>query len=357
MADDDEKQIYDETEVIDESIDENIPIQYAITSYGADYPVESIVKKLQKGTIFVPPFQRQYVWTVTRASRFVESLLLGLPVPGIFLSKEPETEKLLVIDGQQRLKSLQFYYKGIFKEREFKLEGVEDRFEGKTYKTLNAEDKLRLDDSIIHATIIKQDEPSEDQSSIFHIFERLNTGGITLLPQEIRACIFHGNFNDLLADLIKDNNWRIIYGKPSIRLKDQELALRFFALYFDGKKYHRPFKEFLNEFMAGNRDLKKYPAKLLSNKFINAIDIIAKNLKNKAFRFEKGINAALYDAVMVGLSHRLDKNNKIDESKFKKRYKELLGNDEFQSACQTGTSDEAKVEARIRIATKYFSVI
>ncbi len=75
------------------------------------------------------------------------------------------------------------------------------RYEGKTYKTLENEDQLRLNDSIIHATIIRQDEPSDDQSSVYHIFERLNTGGTLLHPQEIRACIFHGPFNDLLAGL------------------------------------------------------------------------------------------------------------------------------------------------------------
>lgn len=81
-----------------------VPLKYSITSYGADYPIDGLVKRLQNDDITVPSFQRGYVWTMKQASRFVESLLLGLPVPGIFLSKEDETSKLLVIDGQQRLR-------------------------------------------------------------------------------------------------------------------------------------------------------------------------------------------------------------------------------------------------------------
>ena len=243
----------DEVLVFDETESEIIPYRYAITSYGADYPIETLVKRLEKDVIFVPEFQRNYVWTHKMASRFVESLLLGLPVPGIFLSKEPGTGRMLVIDGQQRLKTLQFFCQGLFQGREFRLKDVQPQFEGKTYRTLPEEDRLRFDDSIIHATIVRQDEPTEDESSIFHIFERLNTGGTQLQPQEIRACIYHGGFNELLHELNDHSSWRKVYGPPSKRLKDQELILRFFALYFFLDTYERPIKEFLNRYMAQMR--------------------------------------------------------------------------------------------------------
>ncbi len=97
-----------------EEAEEEVPFKYAITSYGADYPVDGLVKRLIARDIFIPPFQRGYVWTLTQASRFVESLLLGLPVPGIFLSRDIENQKLMVIDGQQRLRTLQYFYEGIF---------------------------------------------------------------------------------------------------------------------------------------------------------------------------------------------------------------------------------------------------
>lgn len=94
-----------------ESSEDLLPF-YSISSWGADYTVEVLVNRLKKDDIFIPPFQRQYVWTLTRASRFIESLVFGLPVPGIFLSKEKETNRLLVIDGQQRLMSLFHFLRG-----------------------------------------------------------------------------------------------------------------------------------------------------------------------------------------------------------------------------------------------------
>src|SRR5436190_18517661 len=105
----------EEVDVEELNEDELAPFKYSITSYGADYPVDSLVKRLNAGSILIPTFQRGYVWKLADASRFIESLLLGLPVPGIFLAKEGETNRLLVIDGQQRLRSLQYFYEGIFR--------------------------------------------------------------------------------------------------------------------------------------------------------------------------------------------------------------------------------------------------
>src|SRR4051794_22550132 len=104
----DDNPVDDETEQ-DETV---APIQYNISSYGAAYDVEGLVKRLGRNDILVPTFQRNYIWNIREASRFIESLLLGLPVPGIFLVREQLTNKLLVIDGQQRLKTLQFFFDG-----------------------------------------------------------------------------------------------------------------------------------------------------------------------------------------------------------------------------------------------------
>ncbi len=180
LCEDDEEKIEDP---IEES-SEVLPFTYSITSYGADYPVDAIVKRLDAKDIFIPPFQREYVWTFRQACRFIESLLLGLPVPGIFLAKEKDSQKLLVIDGHQRLKTLQYFYQVDFKDRGkgFSLKDVQTQFEGKNYKTLDSDYRIKLDDSIIHATVVKQDKPTEDNSSIYYIFERLNTGGSLLQP-------------------------------------------------------------------------------------------------------------------------------------------------------------------------------
>ena len=349
-----EAQVFDES---DESAEEPIPYKYSITSYGADYPVDSLVKRLDEDVIFVPPFQRSYVWSINRASSFVESLLLGLPVPGIFLSKEQDTGKMLIIDGQQRLKTLQFFYKGIFCGREFRLKDVQSRFEGKTYSTLDTEDRLRLDDSIIHATIVRQEEPSEDQSSIFHIFGRLNTGGMQLQAQEIRACIFYGPFNELLRELNDYKSWRKIYGKPSPRLKDQELILRYFALFFYLDKYVRPIKDFLNRYMGANRSFKLQNVGTLRSNFCEVIDFFAAMLGKRAFRLERVFNAAVYDAAMVGLARRLKSSPLQDRQGFIDKYEALLQDADFNSACKTATSDVANVRKRVELATTAFQAL
>ena len=129
------------TQVVDESENDNTTpvVRYEITSYGADYVVSDFVSRLQRSDIIIPSFQRDYVWRLPEASRFVESILLGLPVPGIFLAKDVDSNRLLVIDGQQRLKTLQFFLEGFFnpkaedKSRKvFKLSRVSKRFDGLT---------------------------------------------------------------------------------------------------------------------------------------------------------------------------------------------------------------------------------
>ncbi|NJN28741.1 MAG: DUF262 domain-containing protein [Cyclobacteriaceae bacterium] len=219
---------------VEDSEESAAPMIYDISSYGADLDVEGLVKRLKRGDIFIPPFQRDYVWNQAEASRLVESLLLGLPVPGVFLAKEGESNKMSVIDGQQRLKSLRFFYDGFFNPKEedirkkvFKLKNVQPQFEDKTYESLEEEDRIKLDNSIIHATIIKQESPNDNNTSIYHVFERLNTGGRKLTPQEIRSAIYIGKLNEMISELNEHPSWRELFGKKNNRLKDQEMILRF----------------------------------------------------------------------------------------------------------------------------------
>ena len=209
---------------------------------------------------------------------------------------------------------------------------------------------------MIHATIIKQDEPSDDQSSVYHIFERLNTGGTLLQPQEIRACIFHGPFADLLEELNLDPHWRKIYGPPSKRLKDQELILRFLALFFSMKTYSRPMSEFLGKFMGGNRYLKKVAADQIRQTFLPAAAVCS-TLEGKAFRPERALNAAVCDSVMVGLATRLTRGNITKPSQFKAAYDHLLNDAKYISAIKKATADEANVALRTDKAIGAFAGI
>lgn len=332
------------------------PFKYSMTSYGADYVVDLLVKRLNEGDIFIPKFQRQFVWNLKQSSRFIESLLLGLPVPGIFLSKEYATEKLLVVDGQQRLKTLQYFYNGIYHNgREFKLRYVQPEYEGLTYKSLKDSDRRRLDNAIMHATIVKQDQPVEKiSSSVFYLFERLNTGGTQLVPQEIRACVYHGPFNDLLAELNENIHWRSIFGKISRRLRDQELLLRFFALYFNSTNYSEPMRGFLNDYMAVNKNPKRKKLAEFRNLFTNSIAIIYDSIGDDAFRPVRALNAAVCESVLIGVTRRLKKGKINDLKGLKNRYLSLIKDEAYIDAIFTRTGLPLRVENRLDLATKIF---
>ena len=337
----------------------SVTFRYSISAYGADYPVDGLVQRLETGDIDVPVFQRGFVWNFGQASRFIESLLLGLPVPGIFLSREPDTQKLLVIDGQQRLRTLQFFYSGVFEAtgREFALKGVQREFEGATYKTLRDEDRRRLNDSILHATIVRQDEPSDDESSIYYIFERLNTGGTQLAPQEIRTALYAGDFSHVLETLNSNESWRAIFGPINRRKRDEELILRFLSLYFYGGNYARPMKEFLNSYMGKNRHLEINTAEEMKRIFTNTIDTVYECLGSKAFKPVRALNAAIFDAVMVALATRLESGPITDCNAFQTRYRELLNDDAFIFAIGRATADEESVRNRIALATRTFTAV
>lgn len=346
-----------EYEIIDDTINETEEFRYSITSYGADYTVDSIVRRIEQEKIFVPPFQRKYVWTHIQASRFIESLILGLPVPGVFLSKEESTGRMLIIDGQQRMLSIANFYKGLFGEKKFNLKGVQSDLEGKSYEDLNEADQNRLDDSIIHSTIVKQDTPSEDDSSIYMIFERLNTGGTPLQPQEIRACVYYGDFNELLTELTENENWRQIFGTKNRRMKEQELILRFFSLFYGYENYGSVLKSFLNSYMARNRNFELNNKQDLETLFHSTINIIFEAIGDRAFRSGSRINAAIFDSVMIGVAKALGQNPNPNINELKNRYQVLIADSDYLEFVDSRTSSQSSVLGRIRKSIEVFNGI
>jgi uncharacterized protein with ParB-like and HNH nuclease domain len=355
-----ENQIDEKVIDVNEKEEAQATVIYDITSYGADYDVEGLVKRLDRGDIFIPSFQRDYVWNQVEASRLVESLLLGLPVPGVFLAKDNDTNKLSVIDGQQRLKSLLFFYKGFFNPKDddtrkkvFRLKNVQPQFEGKTYDELDEEDRINLDDSIIHSTIIKQETPSDDNTSIYHVFERLNTGGRKLTPQEIRTAIYIGKLNDLILQLNDYPAWRELFGRKSNRLKDQEMILRFFAFYHLLDNYTKPLKEFLNKFNNKYKNPKDDEIERLSNIFKRTTDVILKYFGKNAFRPDRVFNASAFEVLMVGIAKRID--TQIDFTSIASNIKELYENQEYIDLITRATSDDKVVKQRHLMFDQYVS--
>ena len=222
---------------------------------------------------------------------------------------------------------------------------------------LSADDKLRLEDSIVRVTIFKQDHPDDDRS-IYSVFERLNTGGTKLYPQEIRNCVSHGTFIELLKDLNRNESWRSIFGAPSKRQKDQELILRFLAFYFDGDNYKGPMRNFLNRFTEKHRNVADPLTSEFRKVFVDTIHTVYGAIGHWAFRpLSPTLNAAVFDSVMVGVAKRLDCGPISDSQELKNAYEKLLTDSTFMSGYRGSTSDVGNVRARFTSAHSAFREI
>ncbi|MBV8798912.1 MAG: DUF262 domain-containing protein, partial [Alphaproteobacteria bacterium] len=318
--------VEDELSVVDEAEAEQEPSRvFQISSYGADYTVEVLVNRVRAENFFAPPFQRSYVWTQKQASRFIESILLGLPIPSLFFFKQKGSGKHLIVDGQQRLKTLRFFHDGVFlegtnKDKAFRLTEVQAPWNGNTFVELSEADQLRLKDTVIHTIIFQQEKPEENDDSVYEVFERLNTGGLKLSPQEIRVCVNYGEFAKLLKSANDDGHWRKIYGAPSPRLKDQELILRFIALRSNLKGYKRPMKTFLNSFVEKNEDPPPEWRESVDRLFRETIGEAYRLLGERAFRPGKQLNAAVFDSVMNAIAENLSQKSAPDPENFRAAY-------------------------------------
>lgn len=321
---------------------------YKIISYPADYTLKGLHDKWVADEIYVPSFQRRYVWTINQASSLIESFLLGLPVPAIFLYRERPTQKLLVIDGQQRLRSVFGYFDGKFPDinQRFFLRKVKPQWDGLLFDELTNSDQIRLRDSVLRAIIVEQVDPKDD-TSMFHIFKRLNTGGTTLKPQEIRNALYHGPFATLLDELNRLRIWRALLGaeEPDKRMRDVELILRLISLAEQSDRYYKPMKDFMSGFMkASNLDTSNFER--YEHNFVTAVENAVGKLGPKPFHIKRGLNAAAYDSVMVAFyRHWRQCPPDIDE-----RYRNLLYNEAYLSYISVATTDVDTVKKRIELA-------
>ena len=365
-----EPTLVEEDEVLDINYTEEvIAPTYTITSFGADFLIDGLVNRLTSNDIVVPQFdpetegatglpgfQRHFVWSKPQSDKFIESLLMGFPVPGIFLVQQPNNV-LLVLDGQQRLATLHAYYTGILRGRHFRLTYVQDAYKGLAYADLDDEDRRRIDNSIMHATILRQDDPGDHQQAIYQIFERINSGGTPLQPHEIRIALYGGSLIRLIRDLNDEPAWRSLFGKPSPRFKDQELILRFLALYFRGASYGRPMKGFLNDFVEMERSIEGEAAELFGGLFRSTTAAIASGIGPRAFRPISPVNAAVADSVMVGVARRLAKGALGSNSALAAPYERLLGDDEYRRCVDQSTASEESVRTRLAKAEEAFCVV
>lgn len=348
-------------EIESEEIDlESTPATYEVITYPADFTLEGLVSKYRKGSMTVPGFQRNFVWNIKQASRLIESFLLGLPVPAIFLFTDEVNNEQLVIDGQQRLMSVVYFFDGYFgdadkggRRKVFKLTGLNEKspYHNKTYAELEESDHAafnKLNDSVLRAFVVKQITPNGN-TSVYHIFERLNTGGMQLVGQEIRNCVYHGPFNNLLCELNKYENWRKIFGNstPHKRQKDVELILRFFSFFEKGEEYERPIKDFMSNFMRENQHIDHEKEVAFAALFTSTCDKIITNLGERPFHIWSGLNVAVFDSVFTTLA----KCGFPDD--IASRFDSLKEDETFVKGVRGATADESIVELRMNLAKKY----
>ena len=193
---------------------------------------------------------------------------------------------------------------------------------------------------------VQQLDPDDD-TSMYHIFERLNTGGTLLTNQEIRNCIFHGSFAEYIATLNKESTWRGILGKPNAdsRKKDIELMVRFFAMR-DISAYQKPMKDFLSKFMYKNKDASDRVLAASAEVFRKTCGALTETLGEKPFHIRSGLNVAVADAVMVAFSQHIDRV----PSDIGSRYEELKADEIFEKATRESTTDVDIVRERFKRA-------
>ena len=346
----------------DESEEEESLVSYEIATYPSDFTLSGIVDMWKSGDLSIPEFQREFVWTVRQASLLVESFLLGLPVPPVFFYIDDEN-KNLVIDGQQRIMSTIFYFEGFFgvesiqgKRQVFRLVGLDERspYSRKQFKELSDTDQRKLKGTVLRAINIKQLAPSNNNTSIYHIFERLNTGGTPLKPQEIRNVVFRGELVSLLRELNKDLNWRRILGKKTFdkHQADVELVLRLFALSTYLPTYDKPMKEFLNLAMKRNQHADTSEVDRFADLFPRTASLIIDKLGDRPFHRRGPMNTAFLDSTFCIVLNNFER---VPEDLLA-RYERFVQDDEIDSLTTLGTTDKATVLRRFGLAEDYLLI-
>ncbi|MBS7660534.1 DUF262 domain-containing protein [Pseudomonas lalucatii] len=336
--------------------DELAYVEFDISSTPSDPQLEQLVTQLENKDILIPFYQRRYVWKIDQASRLIESFLMGLPVPQIFLYVNDDNQ-LEVIDGQQRIMSVKYFMEGYFGEAdargrrtEFKLKLAEQSpFNNKRFVDLAPKDQRKLRLSTLRAINVKQLHPSKRNDSVFHIFERLNTGGTRLKSQEIRNAVYRGRIVGELQRLNESSSWRRILGikTPDKNQRDVEIVLRLFSLFENWGNYEKPMLHFLNGSMKENSDFSSVRSARFTERFPQVVDFV-NSVIAKPFRPKGVLNTATLEAVIIALMELPD----ISHDALSERYLMLISDGEFEELTKGPTTDTNVLKGRIAMAKK-----
>ena len=351
--------------ILEETIEEEQPVEIPserrrVYADKSDRSIYELFRKFQRGDLILDPeFQRRYVWDNKKASLLIESVLLEVPIPVIYLAEE-DNGKFIVIDGQQRLRSFRFL------NNEFKLRGLSvlSELNGKYFKDLDKEKQRKIEDTTLRVIEIRKESHPDVK---FEIFERLNVGAVKLNDQELRNCIYRGRYNDLIKELAEDKDFLFLLGlrEPHKRMYDRELVLHFLAFYNQTYlSYKPPMKQFLNREMENNKNISEEKIKELRRVFKETVSMVKSVFGDKAFRrFIPGdekdpngrweirkINVGLFEIIMFGFS-RYNKNQIIPLSDvIREELLHMMTSDKefIDSISGSGTTSTAKVTTRFK---------
>lgn len=349
-----------------------------VRTQNIEYDLETLVKKINKGVIKLDPeYQRRHRWPTETSSRLIESLILNIPIPLIYLSQDVDVDtetqeeeaRYTVIDGQQRLTAIVKFF-----GNEYALTGLDvlKELEGSYHKDLPPFLVRRLEERTIKCLRI---DSTLDAQVKYDIFERLNSGSVKLEAQELRNAVSRGPFNILIKDLARDENFRTLIrvnpDEPDAnskvkKMEDVELVLRFFALNNDNyRSLNKGFKLFLDEEMNRMNTLTEEDLQRLKKVFLVTMEAIRVYFGDEAFakyRFEDGhftqmskFNAAVYDALAVPVAMSIDLDNPIVPDDAPERFLELFKDQNFFDAVSGSVNDRQKVITRIDTAKKIFA--
>ena len=331
----------------------------------SDPEIQSLLSRIHRGSIILQPeFQRYYVWDEVKASRLIESALLSIPLPTIYLSEENDG-KTYVIDGQQRLTSFLSFINGKFPNNDvFRLKDLKvlKEHNRKTFAELPANIQDKIQQFTVRTITFLRQSGSELK---FEIFERLNTGSVALNDQELRNCIYRGKYNKILKEMSESSDFKYLLNivAPDRRMADVELVLRF-ASFFHATylKYKPPMKQFLNKDMERYQNISDEDALQLKEAFKNALQIIRSMLDKNSFkRFyigdqsngsngyweQKKFNFSIFD-VLMGTLCNVDKNVAFQHlDRIREGFIDLMTTDQdFIKAIQLSTSSIQAVVTR-----------
>jgi uncharacterized protein DUF262 len=319
--------------------------------------VISLLRKKNQSKILVPEFQRNQVWKQQQKSRFIESLILNIPVPPFYISQDLEGI-MIVIDGLQRSTAI-----FEFLADSYHLVGLEalPHLNGKSYTDLDTEIRARIEDRELLLYILK---PSVPMSVVYDIFYRINSNGTPLNRQEIRNCIYIGNSTRLLDKLSNSEVFKnaINKGIPALRMKDREAILRFIAFSNPNalEEYKSDMDDYLGKIMRRLNRMTEADILVLENRFSRVMrltyDFFGENIFRLPTENSKGrINIALMEAIMVFFERTPDDILQMSRNVIlDKYYNVLLRDSEFRDSIRNSTNSEKNVKTRFR---KVFQIL